>query len=48
MTNLLKTIYRHLSRFPWGVRVREGFRKNVQMHYGPWSRLGAKTEAVPA
>ena len=38
MPNLLKTAYRHLSRFPWVMRLREIYRKNIQMHYWPWYR----------
>ena len=38
MTNLLKFVYRLLSRFPSVVRLREAYRKNVQMRYWPWYR----------
>ncbi len=39
LSNLLKSTYRMLSRYPAVVRWREAFRKNVQMHYWPWYRL---------
>lgn len=43
MTNplspILKTTYRSLSRFPFVVRWRESFRKNIQLRYWPWYRL---------
>lgn len=38
MTNPLKPIYLHLARFPWVVRLRESYRKNIQMRYWPWYR----------
>ena len=35
---VLKKTYGVLSRYPAVVRLRESYRKNVQMHYWPWYR----------
>jgi len=38
-SSILKKTYRVLARFPGVERVREAFRRKVQLHYWPWYRL---------
>ena len=38
MRKFLKAIYGKLSRFPGVARLREAWRKNIELRYWPWYR----------